>query len=235
MPPSDEQTLLVVGAHHDDNELNAGTITRHVQAGWRVVSVVATHGRYSQGSVNDANIEIRNDESRAAAKLLGVEPVFLGFDEGGFLEMDAARNALARCFRKHHPDIIITHPPHDYHADHMAVSAAVYDAWHTCVMASFDCEDPMLKKCPGLYYSDAWFVHFEPDLYVDVGEYMELKEQSLACHKSQLGPDGPAAGDMIDYERVRARYRGIEAGLQYAEAFRFVPRLGTVRTAELLA
>jgi LmbE family N-acetylglucosaminyl deacetylase len=231
---STANTLLMVGAHHDDNELNAGTITRHVQAGWRVVSVVATHGRYTAGSVSDANIEIRNDESRAAAELLGMEPVFLGFREGGFMDTDAVRQALARCIRKYRPDVIITHPPRDYHADHMAVSRAVYDAWHTCLAASFDCEEPIVERCPGLYYCDAWFVPFEPDLYVDVGDYMEMKEQSLACHKSQLGPEGPAPGDMIDMERVRARYRGIEAGLQYAEAFRFVPRLGKVRTAELL-
>jgi len=226
--------MLVVGAHHDDNELCAGTITRHIRAGWRVVSVVATNGRYTQSAVSDANIEIRNDESRAAAELLGVEPVFLGFHEGGFMDFEAARHALARCIRKYRPDVILTHPQRDYHTDHMVVSRAVHDAWHICLTASFDCEEPIMEKCPDLYYCDAWFVPFEPDLYVDVADFMEIKAQALACHKSQLGPDGPAPGDMIDMERVRARYRGIEGGMEFAEAFRFVPRLGKVRTAELL-
>ena len=33
------KTLALVGAHHDDIELNAGAIARHVKAGWKVVSI----------------------------------------------------------------------------------------------------------------------------------------------------------------------------------------------------
>ena len=62
-------TIMFVGAHHDDNELMAGTMALHLEAGWRVVSVVVTNGRWGRGTVCDENIEIRNDESRAAAKL----------------------------------------------------------------------------------------------------------------------------------------------------------------------
>lgn len=39
---------------------------------------------------------------------------------------------------------------------------------------------------------------------------------------------------MIGMEETRARYRGMEAGTTYAEAFRYVSRLGNVRKADLL-
>jgi LmbE family N-acetylglucosaminyl deacetylase len=112
------KTLMVVGAHHDDNELNAGTIARHVEAGWRVVSVVMTNGRFSRDEVDDATIDVRNGESRAAASLLGGEPP--------------------------------------------------------------------VGHSPKLYYCDGWFVPFDPDVYVDVTGYFDIKTKALACHASQL-------------------------------------------------
>ena len=49
---------------------------------------------------------------------------------------------------------------------------------------------------------------------------MELKEKMLACHESQLvwlkEHDGI---DVIDHQRVYARYRGLQCGVKYAEGF----------------
>ena len=89
-PRTPPKTLMLVGAHHDDNEGNAGGLTvRHREAGWRVVSVVMTNGRWSQGEFSDENIEVRNAESVEAAKVLDMEPVFMGFREAGFRKTSA--------------------------------------------------------------------------------------------------------------------------------------------------
>ena len=75
---SSPKTLMVVGAHHDDNEGNAaGLMVRHRKAGWRVVSVVMTNGRWSRGAMSDETIAVRNQESLDAAALLDVETVFM--------------------------------------------------------------------------------------------------------------------------------------------------------------
>ena len=229
------QTLMLVGAHHDDNELNAGTIARHVNAGWRVVSVVVTDGRYTRQGVGAENVDLRNEESRAAARLLKAEPEFLGLSEGGFADTEESTLTMTAAIRRHRPDVLVTHPPVDYHSDHMAVSRCVLEAWRRSWNAVYECGEAALEGSPSLYYCDGWFVPFVPDLYVDVTAHMDLKAEALACHRSQLGPGGPAPGDMIDLEKTRARYRGIEAGVQYAEAFRFVPGLGKVRMMPLLA
>ena len=233
MAPDPSGLLMLFGAHHDDNELNAGTIARHVRAGWKVVSVVMTDGRWVRGDVADAHVQMRNAESRAAARLLGIEPVFLGFTEGDLRPTPDMCRAVVRTMRAFRPDVVVTHPPKDYHNDHMATSACVREAVYRCGNAAYECpEDP----CPGpkLYWNDAWVLPFEPDLYVDVSEFVELKRQALGCHRSQLGPGGPGPGDMIDIEISRARMRGFESGFAHAEAFRFVPRPGAVRTAGLL-
>jgi LmbE family N-acetylglucosaminyl deacetylase len=234
MTAGNPKTLMLVGAHHDDNELNAGTIQKHTGAGWRVISVVVTNGRYSQDGVSDENIEIRNQESLAAAELLGMDAVFLGFDEGCFRESEDTTRAVVVEIRKHEPDVIITHPPHDYHNDHMQVSRCVLNAVYLCGNTAYDGGEAPIRKNPGLYYCDAWLVPFEPDVYVDVSDCMEMKEKALACHTSQLPPQGSSEDNMIDLEQIRARARGLQAGCTYAEAFRFVPRAGKVRMAGLL-
>lgn len=229
---SSVKTLMVVGAHHDDNEgLVGGTIARHKKAGWRVVSVVMTEGRWIRGMMSDEHIEIRNQESCEAARLLGMETVFMGFRESGFRPTKEACDAMVEQILKYRPHVIVTHPPLDYHFDHMSTSQCVLEASHLCLTASAAAGDAL---SPRLYYCDAWFVPFDPDVYVDVGDHIDLKVQARACHKSQLAPKGVSEGDAIDLGKTLARFRGIQSGFTYAEAFRFVPKLAQVRTAELL-
>jgi LmbE family N-acetylglucosaminyl deacetylase len=217
---------MMVGAHHDDNELMAGTIARHVAAGWRVVSVVAT------GSENRDNSPVREAESLAAAKLLQMETVFLRYPDDGFNDDEPACQAMVRTMREYNPDMVITHPPADYHVDHMAVSRCVLLATQRCWVGTYDCGGEPCSTVPRLYYSDAWFIPFKPDVYVPVGDRLELKKQALEYHQSQLPERGD--DDMVAMEMIRARYRGIEAAVGYAEAFRFVPRGWQRRVAELL-
>ena len=227
------KTIMFVGAHHDDNELMAGTIARHIAAGWRVVSVVVTDGRWGCGTVSNENIAIRNSESRAAGQLLGIETAFLGFREAGFRNTPDTADALVEHILDYQPHVIVTHPPMDYHFDHMQTSACVLDASYLCMTKSASLHRPMLRA-PRLYYCDAWFVPFVPDVYVDVSAYKDLKQQALAVHKSQLPEDKRTEGTMIEHEMVRARHRGIESGCHLAEAYRIEPKLGDLRQAELL-
>jgi N-acetylglucosamine malate deacetylase 1 len=230
---NDQRTIMAVGAHHDDNELVAGTLARHREAGWRVVSVVMTNGVYIAGKVSESHVAIRENESREAAKLLGSVCVFLRFPEGNFQPTDESKLALVREIRKYKPSIILTHPPRDYHLDHMNTSRCVYEAammaWNPCVLQD-------LPTCPNpkLYYSDAWFVPFDPDEYVDITKYIDLKVQMLCCHKSQLSTAGMCEGDMVDHARQQSRIRGIQAGVKYAESFRLMTNMGSVRLSPLL-
>lgn len=214
---------MFLGAHHDDNESMAGTMARHRKAGWRIISVVMTNGRHTPAGASDDNIEIRNNESRDAAKVLGVEAVFLRFAEAGFRNTPESCDAVLETMRNYQPRIIVTHPPLDYHFDHMQTSCCVRDASY------------LYDRGPAvLYYCDAWFVPFQPDVYVDASEYVDLKKRALACHKTQL-PSGPDdEGSMIAMDMIRSRYRGIESGFHYAEAFRRDNKLQNVRKAELL-
>jgi LmbE family N-acetylglucosaminyl deacetylase len=73
-------------------------------------------------------VAIRESESRQAAKLLDSECVFMRFNEGAFQPTQEAKLALIREIRNSRPSVIITHPPRDYHLDHINTSRCVYEA-----------------------------------------------------------------------------------------------------------
>ena len=224
-------TIMAVGAHHDDNELVAGTLSLHKKAGWRVVSVVMSDGMYVAGKAAKEHIAIREKESLKAAELLGAECVFLHLHEGNIQANEETHLTLMREIRKYAPDIVIAHPSHDYHLDHMNTGRctleAVHLSWNPCVQA----ELPVCTM-PKLYYCDAWFVPFEADEYVDISEFIDLKLDMLRCHESQI--EQVSGESLIEQARLQSRNRGFEAGVAYAEAFRLVPNLGSVRLSPLL-
>jgi LmbE family N-acetylglucosaminyl deacetylase len=62
---------------------------------------------------------------------------------------------------------------------------------------------------------------FAPGFYVDISAYTGLKEQMLACHRSQLARAGDANfSPLLDLMRLQFRARGAQAGVMAAEAFR---------------
>ena len=63
-------------------------------------------------------------------------------------------------------------------------------------------------------------MNFNPTEYVDISDEIELKIQMLECHESQL--KWMRDHDHIDFAefvRTCSRFRGIQCGTQYAEAF----------------
>jgi LmbE family N-acetylglucosaminyl deacetylase len=143
------------------------------------------------------------------------------------------RLLVVELIRRHRPKLIITHPPRDYHLDHEMTSHIVEQAVLQCHNACVETDSPPCAAMPLLYYCDAWFVPFEPDEYVDIGAHMDLKLRMLACHRSQLPEHGSEEGDMLDLARLQSRYRGVEAAVRFAEAFRLAPRPGCVRKGYL--
>jgi len=233
MAEEKNRTVMAVGVHHDDNEVIAGTLKKYKLAGWRVVSVVVMDCKSMEGRISAEHTKIREAESLAAAELLGIGCEFLRLPEGQ-LDLHKADSLadLVGVIRKYRPQVVITHPPKDYHCEHEAASRYVYEAVMRSSSAYIETESVPVGR-PKLYYKDSWFAPFTPEEYVDISEYIDLKLDMLRCHKSQLNPDNPDEG-MIDFCKLRSRQRGIEAGVEYAEAFRIEPMQSAVRVSELL-
>ncbi len=100
--------VLVILAHPDDPEFFCGgTVGRWVREGWEIIYILATHGE--RGS-DDPTVpteqlaRIREEEQRAAARVLGVrEVVFLDYPDGSPTPSLGLRRDLTRQIRRWRP------------------------------------------------------------------------------------------------------------------------------------
>ena len=73
---------------------------------------------------------------------------------------------------------------------------------------------------PVFYMDNLAGMNFNPTEYVDISDEIELKIQMLECHESQL--KWMRDHDNIDFAefiRTCSKFRGLQCGVDYAEAF----------------
>ncbi|MBV9119278.1 MAG: PIG-L family deacetylase [Chloroflexi bacterium] len=220
---------MVVVAHPDDIEWGmAGTVARLTAAGKSVVYVLATRG---EAGSEDPNLtteqvgDLRQSEEIAAAREVGVETVeFLGFPDSQVYYGPDLRKSIARCMRRHKPEIVFTsnyaaHWPGGglNHPDHRHVGEAAVDA---ITDASLRSAFPDLvaeglnawRGCKLLLISGTE----APNAWVDISPVIDKAVASLAAHKSYLAELQLDAGEVA---RGRSSQLGQEHGVDYAESF----------------
>ena len=212
--------VLAVGAHPDDVEAFAGgTLAVLAGRGVPVHIAVATGG---EGGIPGAEPhearEIRLAEGRRAAELAGAASfTWLGMEDQRAVASLDARARLADHIRRLGADLLVTHPPGDYHADHRAVAELVH-AMRIGACAANVGSEPPLRAAPDLAYMDAvQGLGFEPHVWLDVSAAWETKVAMLRAHESQatLGGETP----LLPLIESLGRLRGDQRGCRYAEAF----------------
>ena len=214
--------VLAIGCHPDDMEIScSGTLAKCVKRGDKVTVCHVANGNLGHEIIKPDDLRVmRREEARRAGKLAGIEVVTL--DIGDLLPNAANiehRDMVVELIRSVQPDFIITHSPTDYMPDHREVSKLVFDA-------SFAASVPQYGKgskaavTPIYYMDNLAGLNFNPTEYVDITDEIDLKIDMLECHESQL--KWMRDHDHIDFaEFVRScsRFRGLQCGVQYAEAF----------------
>jgi LmbE family N-acetylglucosaminyl deacetylase len=207
--------VLAVAAHPDDIEiLCAGTMARYARAGHEVFLCHAAKG--DRGSYHHTS------EARKSASLIGAESLCLGFSDGGFVANDlAARERFINLFREVKPDLVFTHYPDDYMADHVAVSQLVFDASFMATVPLIETgQSPHDKVVPIFYMDTLAGIGFLPQEYVDITEVIDVKREMLSQHHSQVvwlrEHDNI---DLLMFMETMSRFRGIQCGVPFAEGF----------------
>lgn len=216
--------VLAVGAHPDDLEqLCGGTLARYVREGHQVTTATVTSGnRGSFVHTSEEIARIRADESAAAAAVLGTTYRCLGLSDGEVSAADPAQRTLViDLIREARPDVIITHAPNDYMADHNETSRLLTDASHIATLPLLETEQPAHDVVAAVYYMDTLAgVGFLPTEYVDITETIDTKLDALRAHRSQLewlrDHDGV---DVVEQTRIASAFRGFQCGATYAEGF----------------
>src|SRR5581483_9144549 len=96
---------------------------------------------------------------------------------------------VIREIRTFKPDLVLTHRTNDYHPDHRAVGSVVRDACYLVTVPALVPEAPALTRDPVVAFLPDRFTKPVPlsgDVVVDVGKYLDVIVDMLACHRSQM-------------------------------------------------
>lgn len=221
--------VLAVTPHPDDCEGGCGgTLSKWIrEAGTAAVIVLCTNGDKGTGDRKMSPVQlasIREQEQKEAADVLGAEEVvFLAHPDGGLEDTTLFRRQLVREIRRHKPEVLLCCDPYrsnsHSHRDHrisgqVALDAAFTYAWsylHFPEQITQEGLDPHQVVEAYLWGSES------PDICVDIGDYVDLKAESLSSHASQMSSNPEKR---LEITKRRAAQHGEAARLTYAEQFR---------------
>ena len=221
--------ILAIGAHPDDVELGCGaTVAKEIANGKKVGIIDLTRGELG----TRGTAETRDKESDAAAKILGVEfRINMEFADGFFVNDKNHQLELIKMIRKYRPEIVICNAVDDRHIDHAKGSKLVSDA---CFLSGLlkidtklgDSEEWQEPWRPKVVYHFIQWKNLEPDIVVDVSEYIDKKMEAVLAFKTQFydpksnAPETPISSkNFTDSIIYRARDLGRLVGVEYAEGF----------------
>jgi LmbE family N-acetylglucosaminyl deacetylase len=216
-------TVLAIGAHPDDLEiLCGGTLALFARKGFRVCMCHLTNGE--KGGLGGTVAEIRRTrraEAIASAGVIGAESLCGEIPDAEVVVNLQNRGLVMDIIRGVNPELLITHSPTDYHADHAAVSKLVFEASYLVTIPLYKTQHEAMRSLPRLYYMDTVAgIAFEPQEYVDISSVIESKRQMMRAHASQLRfVQELSSIDFLDMIEVTGRYRGYQCNARYAEGF----------------
>lgn len=230
--------VLFVGAHPDDIETFAGgTAARYRDRGDSLWFCVATNGNVGSSSLPPDEIaEIRYAEAMAGADIFGAELIWLGFDDEFLIDSRETRMAFIDAFRIARPDVVFCHWRQDYNPDHSISGTIVDECIHLAGVPNIKTGQPPTDHIPPVYFMDTIAgVGFEPEIYVDITGVFARKLDGVRKHASQNAWMRDLFGfEMEAFLEIPAKFRGLQAGVRMAEAFRPSYRWGRTFTRHLL-
>ena len=230
--------VLAIGAHPDDLEiLCGGTLALFAKRGDEVYMCHTLNGNLGHTEIpRDELREIRREEAKNAAKLIGATSLTLDIDDLDIYVERSAKQKMIDIIRQARPDVIILPDPKDYMPDHTVTSEVGFDASFMATLPQLETRYPAHMKLTPVYFMDTVTgLQFEPEEYVDITEVESIKREMIACHKSQA--QWLKEHDNIDYiefAMLQSAFRGMQCGVKYAEAFRLKRVWGRIPTKRYL-
>ena len=184
--------MLVILAHPDDESFAiGGTLAKYTHLDVEVILLCATRGEAGiPGLSPDEAGAIREGELREAARRLGIEVYFLGYQDSELAQTkpEALMETVAGWIDLVQPQVIITFGPDGVsgHPDHVTISHIVTRAYdlsykkglllyiHPSDATALGCGVTSSKMDDGL-----------PRVEIDISEYKLEKVRAIQCHVSQ--------------------------------------------------
>lgn len=219
--------ILAFGAHPDDVELGCGaTLAKEIYNGKKVGIIDLTKGELGTRGTS----KTRATEANNAAQILGVSVrENLGFADGFFINDKQHQLEIIKAIRKYQPELVICNAIDDRHIDHGKGSKLVSDACFLSGLIKIETNINGTEQNPWrpkqVYHYIQW-KNLEPDLVVDVSDFMDVKLKAVFAYKTQFydakskEPETPISSkNFTDSIKYRARDLGRLVGVDYAEGF----------------
>jgi LmbE family N-acetylglucosaminyl deacetylase len=210
------QTILVIGAHPDDEVLGAGgVIAKHAAADDEVHTLIITEGTTEQYD-DESLIERKRDEARACADVLGVTATHFGdlpdmrLDEVAHVEVNAVIEAVCEEIE---PDIVYTHSRREVNRDHVAI----HNSTLVAARPGSGIETVLAYETPSSTEYAPEMAGFEPTLFVDITHHLDTKLKAFECYDLEVREyPHPRSKKAL---RALAQVRGAASDSVAAEAF----------------
>jgi len=200
-----DNNILIVVAHPDDEWWGlGGTLLRlHEEFNSKLHICFVTDGQ--RRSKNEHNRRL--DSIRVCLRDLGIEkPKSLGFkDMSVYKYIEDIVLELDKIIKQCSPSVIFTHFPYDFHQDHKAINECVMSA--TRVDSSISI----------LFMETPFKSNFLANYYIDISNYIDKKIKIWTEDYAKESWRRPEYSS--EYLRCMASFRGLGAGVDFAEAF----------------
>ena len=229
--------VLAIGAYPSEIVLLCGgTLARYALAG-HSVSVLAmcrSVSRYPEPNEEIAQLYAR--EYRNAAAVIGAATYHLQLRQFDLKNDYETRLKITEIIRQVQPGVIFTHDSNDYARDHRTTSDLTTESMFMSKQAGIKTGSPVVGYHPYVVFMDTVSgLGFDPEQYVDITKVIDLKRRMVMAfeHEVEEFKDSPVL-EPIEWMEITARYRGVQGGHRYAEAFRWPHRWGFMADGPML-
>jgi len=171
-------SVLVLAPHPDDETLGCGgALILHRRQGDPVRIVIVTDGADGDALGYYASLdyrELRREEARRAAAVLGVEDlVFWSYVDGNLPDAGDLAERLAALLQADRPEIIYRPSTREVHPDHWALGTGIENALRH------------YQPAVGDFCYEIWAT-VQPSHVIDISAVWELKKKAVEQYESQL-------------------------------------------------
>lgn len=186
-----QSRIIIIGAHPDDCEIIAGGSTiKLLEQGHAVKFVSLTNGNKGHHILTSKQIEeVRGKEVQQVRDQFNLAYEVLDYNDGELVANLESRDQVIKLIREWKADIVITHPPYDYHPDHRNTSTIVQDAAFLVTVPLAVPSTPYLRDNPLFLYMLGRLHNpykENTEIVVDIAPVLERKVQMLSAHNSQF-------------------------------------------------
>ncbi len=217
------QTILALGAHYDDCPFGiSGILLQAARKGHRVVALNII-GDYSGWGPVRGRADQLIDLSVDLARERGIEMRFLRYASMGFVANPETGRAIAEVVAEVRPDVAFVLWHQDHHPDHEVAATLSKMALRQPGMLLGRADVPSVDRIYAYDNGPRHTIGFEPNTFVDVTDVWADAVEWLGRLMAfvQQRPFDPQAPDGAQRAKeIIAHYRGLAAGVEYAEALR---------------